>query len=242
MLHGANLGTEFWPCTLTHSVQLCNMIPHSITNQTPYYSLTGKHPTTEWLHVFGCRYYARKLGDQLHKLNYNTSTSIFLRFAATAKNVYYYDTDSKKIKTSMHGIFDEANFTVPEREWSQASQALIDLGYQQDDVETDAQMCPPQSPQTAQIQLLAWQAKIPTQGSVMAAGYDVYSIHKYTLKPSATTKIPLGITIKPPKGSYIQLQSRNGLASKGVIVYAGTIDPDYSGLTTYHVQPGEQIP
>jgi dUTPase len=76
----------------------------------------------------------------------------------------------------------------------------------------------------------------------MAAGYDVYSIHKYTLKPSATTKIPLGITIKPPKGSYIQLQSRNGLASKGVIVYAGTIDPDYSGLTTYHVQPGEQIP
>jgi hypothetical protein len=45
----------------------------------------------------------------------------------------------------------------------------------------------------------------------MAASYDVYSKHECTLNP--------------PKGSYIQLQSRSGLASKGVIVYIGTIDP-----------------
>jgi len=58
MLHGANLGPEFWPYALTHAVRIYNMLPHSVTRQTPYFTLTGLHPTTEWLRVFGCRYYA----------------------------------------------------------------------------------------------------------------------------------------------------------------------------------------
>jgi dUTPase len=39
----------------------------------------------------------------------------------------------------------------------------------------------------------------------------------------------LGITIIPLQGTYIQIQYRSGLASKGVIVYTGTADPDYCG-------------
>jgi hypothetical protein len=129
------------------------MLPHSAINQTPYYSLTGNHPHVEWLRIFGCRYYARKKGDRPHKLDYNTSTGVFLGFTGTAKNVYYYDIDTKHIKTSTHGIFDEANITVPKAERSNASQALIDLGYRQDDDNTAASQ-ESHSPPIAQIRCL----------------------------------------------------------------------------------------
>jgi hypothetical protein len=116
MLHAANLGPEFWPFALILVVRIYNMLPHSVTNSTPYYSLTGTCPTVEWLRVFGCRYYARKPGDRAHKLDYHTSTGVFLGFSGTAKNIYYYDLESKKIKTATHGIFDEANITLPENQ------------------------------------------------------------------------------------------------------------------------------
>jgi len=231
MLHGANLGPQFWPFALTHAVRIYNMLPHSVTKQTPLYSLTGIHPTTEWLRIFGCRYYARKKGDRPHKLDYNTSTGIFLGFTGTAKNVYYYDLDSKRIKTSTHGIFDEANITIPQAERSTASQALIDLGYKQDQ-DTIEHETPTNTQPIAQIQLRSPHARIPTQGSARAAGYDVYSTTDCDIKPQTIQKVPLHFTIIPPQGTYIQLHSRSGLASKGVIVYAGVIDPDFRGDIT----------
>jgi hypothetical protein len=139
-----------------------------------------------------------------NKQEYNTSTGVFLGFTGTAKNVYYYDIGTKRIKTSTHGIFDEANITVPQAERSNASQALIDLGYRQDDDTTTAsQEC--HSPPIAQIQLLSPASKLPTQGSVLAAGYDVYSTTHCIIQPQTVAKLPLGIAIAPPKGSYVQL-------------------------------------
>ena len=250
MLHGANLGPQFWPFALTHAVRIYNMLPHSATKQTPLYSLTGVHPTTEWLRVFGCRYYARKKGDRPHKLDYNTSMGVFLGFTGTAKNVYYYDLDSKRIKTSTHGIFDEANITVPQADRSTASQALIDLGYKQDQ-DTREQQNTTNTQPIAQIQLRSPHARIPTQGSVMAAGYDVYSTTDCDIRPQTIQKVPLHITIVAPQGTFIQLHSRSGLASKGIIVYAEVIDPDFrgditvllfnSGQSTQSIKRGDQI-
>jgi hypothetical protein len=182
MLHAANLGPEFWSYALIHAVRVYNMLPHSAINQTPYYSIMGNHPHVEWLRVFGCCYYARKKSDRPHKLDYNTSTGIFLGFTGAAKNVYYYDIGTNRIKTSTHGIFDEANIIVPQAERSNASQALIDLGYHQDDDNSAAsQEC--HSPPIAQIQLLSPASKLPTQGSVLAAGYNVYSTTNCIIQP-----------------------------------------------------------
>ena len=250
MLHAANLGPEFWSYALIHAARVYNMLPHSTTNQTPYYSLTGKHPHVEWLRVFGCRYYAKNTGDRPHKLDYNTSTGVFLGFTGTAKNVYYYDIDTKRIKTSTHGIFDEANITMPQAARSTASQALIDLGYRQDD-ETKYTNQESQASPIARIQLRTPNATIPTQESPLAVGYDVYSTTHCILPPHEVTKFPLGITIVPPQGSYVQLHSRSGLASKGIVVYAGVIDPDYRGditvllynstSTTHTINVGDRI-
>lgn len=89
------------------------------------------------MRVFGCRYYARKTGARAHKLDYHTSTGIFLGFTGSSKNVHYYDMDTKKIKISTHGIFDEANITVPQSQRSAATQALIQLGYTQEQAELE---------------------------------------------------------------------------------------------------------
>ncbi len=76
----------------------------------------------------------KKRNDRPHKLDYNTSTGIFLGFNGTAKNVYYYDIESRCVKTSTHGIYNEANITVPAMDRSSTSQTLIELGYTQQDV------------------------------------------------------------------------------------------------------------
>ncbi|MFN9982997.1 MAG: hypothetical protein ACK53Y_23915, partial [bacterium] len=200
--------------------------------------------------MFGCRYYARKKGDRPHKLDYNTSMGVFLGYTGTAKNVYYYDLDTKRIKTSTHGIFDEANITVPQAERSVASQALIALGYKQDEEVMENQNISQAQP-IARIQLRSPTATMPTQGSVLAAGYDVYSTVACDIKPQAIQKVPLSITIIPPQGTYIQLHSKRGLASKGIIVYAGVIHPDYRGditvllynssNVTHSIKPGDRI-
>jgi deoxyuridine 5'-triphosphate nucleotidohydrolase len=144
--------------------------------------------------------------------------------------VYYYDIDTKRIKTSTHGIFDEAYITIPQADRSSASQALIDLGYRQEDDAAPAQES--QAPPVAQILLRTPTAKLPTQGSILAAGYDVYSTVHCVLQPQMVTKVPLDFTLVPRQGTYVQLHSRSGLASKGIIVYAGVIDPDYRGDIT----------
>jgi dUTP pyrophosphatase len=251
MLHGANLGLEFWSFALIHAVRIYSMLPHTATHQTPYYSFTGTHPSAELLQVFGCRYYARKSKDRLYKLDYNTSAGIFLGFTGTAKNAHYYDIKTKRIKTSTHGIFDEANITIPWRTRSSASQALIDAGYTHDQVELDRHNTIMPTTPTANIQPRTPAAKIPTRCSAMSVGYDVYSTITVTLQPHLVTTIPLDIKIVPPPGTYIQIHPRSELATKGIKIYAGVIDPDYRGPISvlmynssdqkYQVHSGDRI-
>jgi dUTP pyrophosphatase len=104
---------------------------------------------------------------------------------------------------------------------------------------------------TANIQLHTAVAKIPTRCSVMSIGYNVYSTITVTLQPHLVTKIPLDITIVPPPGTYIQIHPRSGLATKGITIYAGVIDPDYRGPISvlmcnsidqkYQVHSGDRI-
>ncbi len=83
-----------------------------------------------------------------------------------------------------------------------------------------------------------------TQGSV---GYDVFSDETHIMKPNATHRFSTGIiavlerkpqlyiealtnpAAKSSNNQYIQVQSRSGLAMKGVIAIGGVIDNDYRG-------------
>lgn len=73
-------------------------------------------------------------------------------------------------------------------------------------------------------------AKIPTRGSVSAAGYDLYSTEEYTLKPLERKLFKTGLSIAIPPGLYGRIAPRSGLAYKdGLDTMAGVIDEDYRG-------------
>ena len=95
-------------------------------------------------------------------------------------------------------------------------------------------------------------AKIPTQGSPKAAGYDLYSIETYELAPNERKLFKSGISMNLPAGHYGQIAPRSGLALKhGIQVFAGVVDEDYlgeigvilynSGIDPVQIKTGDRI-
>lgn len=79
------------------------------------------------------------------------------------------------------------------------------------------------------VKKLIDEAYLPKKGSKYSAGVDLYSISDYNLKPKSTTVLSTGIGLIFPEGTYGQVASRSGLASKGIVVHGGVIDSDYQG-------------
>lgn len=74
-------------------------------------------------------------------------------------------------------------------------------------------------------------AKIPTRGSALSAGYDLYSAEAKTIPPHGKALIDTQISIAVPAGHYGRVAPRSGLASKFMIdTGAGVIDADYRGI------------
>lgn len=87
---------------------------------------------------------------------------------------------------------------------------------------------------TLNIKRLTETAKIPTRGSDMAAGYDLYAdtAEAITIPPHETVLVSTGITIEIPEGYFGAIFARSGLASKRGLRPAncvGVVDPDYRG-------------
>ena len=86
-----------------------------------------------------------------------------------------------------------------------------------------------------QITKLRDNAKIPTRGSAMAAGYDLYAClecDSVEIKPHETAKIGTGLAIAVPEGYFGAVFARSGLAAKEGLRPAncvGVCDRDYRG-------------
>lgn len=67
-----------------------------------------------------------------------------------------------------------------------------------------------------QIKLLNDKAKVPTQGSEKAAGYDLYAAidSEITIAPSSLAKVGTGLAITPPEGYFGAIFARSGMAIK----------------------------
>ena len=75
-------------------------------------------------------------------------------------------------------------------------------------------------------------AKIPTRGSEMAAGMDLYALDTVTLEPGATVLVHTGIALAIPEGYAGFIYARSGLATKRSLAPAnkvGVVDADYRG-------------
>lgn len=99
-------------------------------------------------------------------------------------------------------------------------------------------------------------AKVPTQGSEQAAGYDLYACltSKQVILPHQTKLIHTGLAIQPPEGYFGMIVARSGIATKRGLRPAncvGICDEDYRGeyLVAIHndtdeiqyIEQGERI-
>lgn len=73
-------------------------------------------------------------------------------------------------------------------------------------------------------------ATLPTKGSKLAAGYDLYAAHDHIIKARGKEMVKTDLQIALPSGTYGRVAPRSGLAWKHSIdVGAGVIDQDYRG-------------
>jgi len=73
-------------------------------------------------------------------------------------------------------------------------------------------------------------AIVPTKGSRMAAGPDIYALKDGTIPAQRQMLVDTGIAIGLPRGTYGRLVARSGMANKhGLAVGGGGIDADYTG-------------
>jgi dUTP pyrophosphatase len=80
------------------------------------------------------------------------------------------------------------------------------------------------------FKLLRPDARMPTQGTPGASGYDLYLPEAINLILPGFHKIPLGISIALPPGFEARILPRSSTAFKyGMIVLTGTVDSDYRG-------------
>lgn len=80
-----------------------------------------------------------------------------------------------------------------------------------------------------QVMLRGSNGRIPTRGSTLAAGYDLYSSETATIPGGKRKLIGTEISIVPPPGTYGRIAPRSGLSVKGIDIGAGVVDADYRG-------------
>ena len=88
--------------------------------------------------------------------------------------------------------------------------------------------------ESIRVKILRQGAKLPTYGTMEAAGADLYACieETVTICPGETKFIPTGIALEVPKGCAGLIYARSGLACKRGLAPAnkvGVIDSDYRG-------------
>ena len=78
------------------------------------------------------------------------------------------------------------------------------------------------------VQLLSTRGKVPTRGSTLAAGYDLYSAEDAVVAPHTRAVVSTDIAILVPPETYGRIAPRSGLAVKfSIDISAGVIDAVY---------------
>ena len=122
--------------------------------------------------------------------------------------------------------------------------------------ETDSQQLQQELPHMEKeigirIERLDEKGRIPTKGSKLAAGHDLYSIEDILIPADNRALVKISLAIAVSEGTYPCIAPRSGLATKGITVDAGVIDADYRGEVKvllanhrkldYKVKIGERI-
>ncbi|CUM47681.1 Deoxyuridine 5'-triphosphate nucleotidohydrolase [Debaryomyces fabryi] len=87
-----------------------------------------------------------------------------------------------------------------------------------------------ESEQSLRVFLRSENATLPTRGSVLSAGYDIYASEEAVVPAQGQGLVGTDISVAVPIGTYGRVAPRSGLAVKhGISTGAGVIDADYRG-------------
>jgi dUTP pyrophosphatase len=70
---------------------------------------------------------------------------------------------------------------------------------------------------------------LPTKGHPDDAGYDLYAAESRTITPQEVVRVRTGVRVAVPPGHVAVVHDRSSMASKGLLVGGGIIDPGYTG-------------
>ena len=80
------------------------------------------------------------------------------------------------------------------------------------------------------VKQLSSKAILPTKGSRLAAGHNIYAISEFTIPAQRRVLAETGIALGLPKGTYARIAPCSGLASKkSIAIKRGVIDAEYTG-------------
>jgi dUTPase len=88
-----------------------------------------------------------------------------------------------------------------------------------------------------------------TKTHPLDVAYDIHAKETTHITPGKVFKINTNVKIKIPTGTYARIAERSSLASKGISVGGGVIDPNYTGeiiclmscLDEYTIVSGDKI-
>ena len=97
------------------------------------------------------------------------------------------------------------------------------------------------------VKKLKADAKLPTYGTALAAGADLYACleEPVTIAPGCSAFIPTGIALEVPVGCAGLIYARSGMACKRGLAPAnkvGVVDSDYRGEITVVLYNHGQVP
>jgi len=108
MLHDRDVPQFLWGEACITLVYLQNQIPHKILNNMKLNeAFTGKKPSVDHLHIFGCLVYIHVPKDKRKKLDPASLRGIFVGYSASSKAYKIYIKEDRWIEVSKDVIFDE---------------------------------------------------------------------------------------------------------------------------------------
>ena len=85
-------------------------------------------------------------------------------------------------------------------------------------------------------------AKMPTKAHKTDAGFDLYTVNSFTVKPKQAFTIDTGVHMEIPKGYVGFLKSKSGLNVKYGVRGEGVIDCGYTGSIVVKLYNDSNIP
>ncbi|RDX71714.1 hypothetical protein CR513_48894, partial [Mucuna pruriens] len=111
MISHSSLPESLWGEALKTAVHILNRVPTKAVNKTPYELWTGKKPSINHFHIWGCLAEARPYRPHERKLDSRTVSCYFVGYAKRSRGYKFYDPTSRSFfEVGNARILEEVEF------------------------------------------------------------------------------------------------------------------------------------